>query len=43
MSKWLNAGDALFEMMIDHLPSPKVAMKYRTEILYEGPKDDIIA
>lgn len=27
-------------MMIWHLPSPKVAQKYRFETLYEGPMDD---
>jgi len=26
--------------MIIHLPSPKKAMAYRAEYLYEGPKDD---
>ena len=40
MSRWLNAADTLMEMMIIHLPSPKKAMKYRAEYLYEGPKDD---
>jgi elongation factor 2 len=43
MSRWLNAGDALFEMMIEHLPSPREAMKYRTELLYQGPIDDEVA
>lgn len=40
MQKWINASDALLEMMILHLPSPKVAQKYRTLYLYEGPMDD---
>ena len=40
MSKWLNAADALLEMMIVHLPSPLTAQKYRAEYLYEGPIDD---
>jgi elongation factor 2 len=40
MQKWLNAADCLLEMMIIHLPSPKTAGAYRTEVLYEGPIDD---
>lgn len=43
MSRWLNAGDALFEMMVQHLPSPTQAMRYRTELLYQGPIDDPVA
>ena len=37
---WINASDALLEMIILHLPSPRVAQKYRTLYLYEGPMDD---
>jgi elongation factor 2 len=40
MAKWINAADTLLEMMILHLPSPKVAQKYRVTYLYEGPQDD---
>jgi len=40
MQKWINASEALLEMIILHLPSPKVAQKYRTLFLYEGPMDD---
>jgi len=40
MQKWLPASDALIEMIIDHLPSPRVAQKYRVENLYTGPLDD---
>ena len=40
MRKFLPAADALLEMMIIHLPSPKTAQKYRMETLYEGPPDD---
>jgi elongation factor 2 len=40
MRKFLPAADALLEMMILHLPSPKTAQKYRMETLYEGPPDD---
>jgi elongation factor 2 len=43
MQKWLPAADALIEMIIDHLPSPKVAQKYRVENLYTGPLDDEFA
>ena len=39
--KWLNAAEALLEMICVHLPSPAKAQKYRAEYLYEGPIDDI--
>jgi len=38
--KWLNAADALLEMIVTNLPSPREAQKYRTAYLYEGPLDD---
>ena len=38
--KWLNAADALLEMIIMKLPSPKKAQAYRAAYLYEGPIDD---
>ena len=40
MRNWLPAGDAMFQMIVVHLPSPVTAQKYRTEQLYEGPADD---
>mmetsp|Transcript_3557 Transcript_3557/g.9023 ORF Transcript_3557/g.9023 Transcript_3557/m.9023 type:complete len:851 (+) Transcript_3557:73-2625(+) len=43
MQKWLPAHDALLEMLVQHLPSPKVAQKYRATTLYTGPVDDIYA
>jgi elongation factor 2 len=43
MSTWLPAADTLLEMMVLHLPSPKVAQKYRTAYLYEGPQEDAMA
>jgi len=38
--KWINAADALLEMIIMKLPSPKKAQRYRAAYLYEGPIDD---
>jgi len=43
MQKWLPAGDAVLEMIVLHLPSPREAQKYRTDMLYEGPLDDLAA
>jgi elongation factor 2 len=43
MRKWLPAGDAMLQMIVIHLPSPVTAQKYRMELLYEGPHDDVCA
>jgi len=43
MQKWLPAHEALLEMMVYHLPSPRKAQKYRVENLYTGPLDDAAA
>ena len=43
MQKWIDAADALLEMMVLHLPSPRVAQRYRYKYLYEGPDDDPLA
>ncbi|PIA19386.1 elongation factor 2 [Coemansia reversa NRRL 1564] len=43
MRKFLPAAEALMEMICIHLPSPKVAQKYRCAGLYEGPLDDVCA
>lgn len=40
MQKFLPAADALLEMIIVHLPSPKKAQQYRVDTLYTGPLDD---
>jgi len=40
MQKWINASEALLEMIIMYLPSPRYAQKYRSVYLYEGPIDD---
>merc|ERR1719399_2794259 len=40
MQKWLPAHDALLEMFVQHLPSPRAAQKYRVSTLYTGPLDD---
>jgi len=38
--KWIMAADALLEMIVEYLPSPKIAQVYRATYLYEGPQDD---
>lgn len=38
--KWINAAEALLEMIILKLPSPVQAQSYRAAYLYEGPEDD---
>jgi len=40
MQAWLPASEALLGMIINHLPSPVVAQRYRVENLYSGPLDD---
>jgi elongation factor 2 len=41
--KWVNAAEALIEMIIMKLPSPRKAQAYRCAALYEGPQDDACA
>lgn len=42
MMSWLPAGDALTELVVEHLPSPRAAQKYRYEALYNGdPESDV--
>lgn len=43
MRKWLPAGETLLQMITMHLPSPITAQRYRMEMLYEGPHDDLAA
>jgi elongation factor 2 len=43
MRNWLPAGEAMFQMIVIHLPSPVTAQKYRSEMLYEGPLDDAVS
>ena len=38
--KWINAAEALLEMIVMKLPSPAKAQAYRAAYLYEGPIDD---
>jgi len=39
MRTWIPAGNALLDMIAEHLPSPAVAQQYRCENLYTGPLD----
>merc|ERR1712137_228294 len=41
MQIWINAADTLLSMIVLRLPSPVTAQKYRAELLYEGPPDDV--
>jgi len=40
MQTWLPAAVTLLRMIVNHLPSPRVAQGYRMENLYSGPLDD---
>jgi elongation factor 2 len=40
MQTWLPAAETLLQMIVNHLPSPKIAQAYRAENLYAGPIDD---
>jgi elongation factor 2 len=40
MMNWLPAAEALLSMIVNHLPSPVIAQRYRVENLYSGPLDD---
>jgi len=42
MRRWIPAGDALLDMIVEHLPSPATAQAYRCEILYSGDLEDSI-
>jgi len=42
MRRWIPAGDALLNMIVEHLPSPATAQAYRCEILYSGNLEDPI-
>lgn len=43
MMAWLPAGDALTELVVEHLPSPRQAQKYRYEALYNGDPESEVA
>jgi len=40
MQTWLPAAETLLQMIVNHLPSPRIAQGYRAENLYSGPMDD---
>lgn len=40
MQTWLPAEETLLSMIVNFLPSPVTAQKYRVENLYSGPMDD---
>merc|ERR1711933_30778 len=39
MRTWIPAGNALLDMIAEHLPSPATAQAYQCENLYSGPLD----
>ena len=41
MRTWLPMDKALLDMLTKHLPSPVQAQKYRADILYAGPADEL--
>jgi len=41
-SRWISCGDALLDMIVNHLPSPAEAQRYRCEVLYTGDLNDPI-
>eukprot|EP00808_Paulinella_micropora_P024354 g60066.t1 len=43
MQAWLPAEQTLLRMIVNHLPSPKIAQSYRVQNLYSGPMDDVNA
>jgi len=40
MNAWLPVAEAVVELAVDHLPSPKIAQQYRADLLYKGSHDD---
>jgi len=40
MMSWLPAAESLLQMIVNHLPSPAIAQRYRVGSLYNGPMDD---
>jgi elongation factor 2 len=42
MSNWLPLSNALLGMVIEKLPSPQDAQRYRSKDLYTGPEDDVL-
>jgi elongation factor 2 len=40
MSMWLPVAEAVVELVVDHLPSPKISQKYRADLLYKGEEMD---
>ncbi|KAH9123734.1 hypothetical protein AeMF1_005359 [Aphanomyces euteiches] len=43
LKKWLSLSDAVLSVVVQKLPSPVKAQRYRVETLYTGPLDDISA
>lgn len=40
IKKWLPLSEALLYSIVNHLPSPVEAQRYRVKTLYDGPTDD---
>jgi elongation factor 2 len=41
LPKWLPFTESLLDVLVIHLPSPIQAQRYRSQVIYDGPTDDV--